>query len=97
MRINKQDTEILSELYNKVTAKRETPSQLNEAVATADIKKLIDGIDDLSKEDFKQFLLVFADHMDETSKYARTNTGASRESIKAVSTYLYSAAEAFKF
>jgi hypothetical protein len=70
--------------------------KLDEAVATADIKKLINGIDDLSKEDFKQFLLVFADHMDETSKYARTNTGASRESIKAVSNYLASAAEAFK-
>jgi hypothetical protein len=70
--------------------------KLNEAVTTTNIKKLIDDIDDLSKEEFKQFLLAFADHMDETSKYARTNTGASRESIKAVSTYLYSAAEAFK-
>ena len=36
MRINKQDTEILSELYNKVTAKRETPSQLNEASGASD-------------------------------------------------------------
>jgi len=70
--------------------------KLDEAVATTNVKKLIDDIDNLSKEEFKQFLLAFADHMDETSKYARTNTGASRESIKAVSTYLYSAAEAFK-
>ena len=36
MRINKQDTEILSELYNKVTTKRETPSQLNEASGQSD-------------------------------------------------------------
>ena len=70
--------------------------KLNEAVTTTNVKKLIDDIDDLSKEEFKQFLLAFADHMDETSKYARTNTGASIESIKAVSTYLYSAAKAFK-
>jgi len=69
---------------------------LYEAAATADIKKLINAIDDLSKEEFKQFLLVFADHMDETSKYARTNTGASKESIKAVSNHLADAAEAFK-
>jgi hypothetical protein len=34
--------------------------------------------------------------MDETSKYTKTNTGAPKESIKQVSTYLYSAAKAFK-
>ena len=36
MRINKQDTEILSELYYKITTKRETPSQLNEASGQSD-------------------------------------------------------------
>ena len=70
--------------------------KLDEEVATTNVKKLIDDIDDLSKEEFKQFLLAFADHMDETSKYARTNSGVPKESIKQVSTYLYSAAEAFK-
>jgi hypothetical protein len=44
MRINKQDTEILSELYNKVTTKRETPSQLNEAAPFSDHLKPQKGL-----------------------------------------------------
>jgi hypothetical protein len=72
-------------------------AKLEEAARSSATKSILDSIDNFSKEEFKQFLLAFADHMEETSKYARKNTGASAESIKAVSKYLYSAAEAFKF
>jgi len=71
-------------------------AELKEAARSGATKKILADIDNFSKEEFKQFLLAFADHMEESSKYARKNTGASEESIKAVSKYLYAAAEAFK-
>jgi 5'-3' exonuclease len=57
-------------------------------------KRLLDEIDNLNRSQFKEFLLAFADHMKEMSKYAssREHKGNPRDVIKKISDRLYDAA-----
>lgn len=57
-------------------------------------KRLLDEIDNLNRSQMQEFLLAFADHMDEMTKYAssRDHKGNPRDVIKKISDHLYDAA-----
>jgi hypothetical protein len=73
-----------------------TPDEsLQEAQSTI-VNRLLAEIDNLNRSQMQEFLLAFADHMDEMTKYAssRDQKGNPREVIKKISDHLYDAARA---
>jgi hypothetical protein len=63
---------------------------------SAIIKRLLSEIDNLNRSQMQEFLLAFADHMDEMTKYAssRDHKGNPKDVIKKISDHLYDAARA---